>query len=245
MATFFFFWYSSGQSQLDEESEVMASVDAKPLKYSGLKAAISVMRLATPRMISVPSLWSALLMGSLIWKTRSQSSVNDSIGRLGEIVVKRKWNALAHTTMEFAVISVHAAIALATADLLQRMLSLSVRYYLTNSLQKKYRIKGVIDNDTISGVSDKSNHLRNRRGGQHILRMIAQIPDADARMTKDVEQWSDCFSLCVVNFTKPIIDCSVYSTKLVHRIGMYQFAQCIFYFFISGLLCHLSFFLSF
>jgi len=62
-----------------------------------------------------------------------------------------------------------------------------------------------------------------------------EITDIDARITNDVKEWSDSYSQCFICFCKPLIDVSIYSQKIVNRIGVQYYAQCIFYFFVSSM----------
>ena len=176
-----------------------------------------VLDIGIPRLLSSPILWSTLLSTSLIWKTSNVSSVNDCIGTMSELLVCKKWKALSLSTMDFAVQTVHASLAIATVNFLSRLLSLSLRDNLT---------KYFVANEFINAHTQNISHL------YHCTR---EINDIDSRICADIREWSETYSQCFVSMFKPMIDVGVYSNKLTQRIGIYYFGQCMFYFVLSSL----------
>jgi len=201
----------------DDETPQELSPSPQHLPRGDHSAFSRVFGMGFPSLLSSPVLWSALLSTSLVWRTSNVSAVNDSIGAMGELLVNKKWKLLSHSTMDFAVRTVWASIAISTVDLLSNLLTLSLRDNLTVSLQSKYH--------------DLSGTLSVR----HLHRTKAAMEDIECRITTDVAQWARAYTVCFVSFSKPLIDAVLYSQKLTARIGARSFAQCIFYFLASSL----------
>ena len=117
--------------------------DMKDLRSkNGLKGFYKILQLSFPGKISYPTVYSGLLIGSLVMKSKFVSRVNDSIGIMGELVVKKEWNSLAIATMNFSITTVYAAISLSLIEYFKNKLSNCLRYYLTMNMQNKYNIYG-------------------------------------------------------------------------------------------------------
>lgn len=191
------------------------------------------------------------MSGALIRKTQTQSKVNDGVGHLGELVVEREWNALAHSSMDFAICTIHAAFAAATVVFVKQTLAISVRYYLTMALHSKYFVHNCINGPEDESDSDFNlniNHMEMKKetnakkdsfgfltGGQILNAVVNNISNVDSRITNDCKQWATLYTNCFVSFCIPIIDVSIYANKLANRLGIMHFGQCIAYFIISGM----------
>lgn len=97
-----------------------------------------ILSLGIPSILSPPILWGSLLWTALIWRTSAVSTVNDSIGSMGELLVNKKWKSLSFSTMDFAVKTLTASFAISTVDLLSNLLALSLRDAVTMSLSRRY-----------------------------------------------------------------------------------------------------------
>lgn len=175
-----------------------------------------ILDIAIPSVLSSPILWSTLLSTSLIYKSSCTSLINDHIGDLGELLVCKRWKLLSDKTMDFAIIAVKTSFSIATTSLLSNLLTLSLNDNLFHFISKKYK------------VSEKNDNIC------HLYRCKQQMESMNHRVV-DMNEWSKSYALCFVSFCKPIIDLSMYSNKLISRIGIYYFGQCMFYFVISSM----------
>eukprot|EP01084_Bolivina_argentea_P164798 286462_1 len=172
--------------------------------------------------IGIPSIQIPIIHGlistSLIWESSNISSVNDSIGKMGELLVCKKWVKLSISTMDFAIKTVYASLATSTVNFLSSLLTLLLRNNLT-----KYFIS-----------SKFINKYGNKENISHLYHCKQDIIDIDNRICDDISEFCIKYSLCFISMIKPIITVTIYSNKLIDRIGIYYF-QCIFYFIISSL----------
>merc|ERR1719203_2120767 len=105
--------------------------------------------------------------------------------------------------MDFAVVAVKTSLSIATISLLSNLLSMSLNDNLFHFVSHKF----------------KANHNENIR---HLYECKQQIKNMNHGMT-DMSEWSKSYALCFVSFANPIINLSIYSNKLVQRIGIYYF----------------------
>jgi len=175
-----------------------------------------LLRLAMPSVISAPILWGLLLGSSLLWKTSLVSEVNDSIGVLGELLVHRQWRQLSLATMDFAVKTAWCSLSTSAVELLTDLLSLSLRDAVSMALRRGLRPKAIY------------LVIHEQNGDQ-------TAADIAAQLTSETAEWARAMANSFVALLRPMMAASVYSSKLLQRIGARSLCQCLGYLFISAL----------
>lgn len=175
----------------------------------------NVLDIGIPSIVSSPILLSTSVIASLIYKSMCSSHINDCIGDLGELLVCKRWKLLSDKTIDFALIAVQTSLSIATTSWLSHLLSLSISDNIVNCILAKYKV---------SEKNDSICHLYGCKANMECMNRL-----------RDIDEWSKLFVTCLIASAKPMIDLSIYGNKLVRRIGIYYFGQCIFYFILSSM----------
>ena len=150
-----------------------------------------------------------LLAGSIVAKVAGSIKVSQQIGVMGRLLTARDWPKLFEAQASFALWCLPAAAAAALVSYSTTRLSLALRSRLVDVLQARYMAASP-------------------------LRVAAQVPHPNHRLTVDVEKFAEEAAALFAGLFRPAVEVTVLTATLSRMMGARQLLQFYSFFFVAG-----------